>query len=243
MGGARFRFARGPPRNQQEDRWKDPRAGDLCEVLYRVNPDDPVAIEVHGLRYRSQKFDRTLEAWRFQPEGWLFPGWFDAEGREVAGYLDDGPLAEYEQISSLIGDGRGHDGMDFKAPVGTAVLAPFAGTVTRTNWRFKYNGNSIEIRERSGRISRFLHLSEVAAGVAAGTKVEPGQRIGATGNTGRSSAPHLHYELIDSKGRVLDPLDHHEVRHRKLGVADLEGYASARSEMATRMQPSTPSED
>jgi len=224
------------------DLTRDPRAGDVCEVLYRIDPADPVAIEVHALRYVSEKFGRTLEAWRYQPEGWEFPGWFDGAGREVAGYLDDGPLQQYEQITSLIGDGRGHDGMDFKAPVGTPVLAPFAGTVTRTNWRWKYNGNSIEIRQRSGRLIRFLHLSEVDDTVKAGAKVEAGQRIGATGNTGRSSAPHLHYELIDSSGRVLDPLEHHEVRHRKLGTADADPFAAARAELLALMEASAPSE-
>lgn len=219
---------------------KDPRAGDVCEVIYRVDPDDPIAIEVHALRYVSGKFGRTLEAWRFQPEGWTFPGWFDSDGREVAGYLDDGPIEEYEQITSLIGDGRGHDGMDFKAPVGTPVLAPFAGTVTRTTWRFKYNGNSIEIRGRDGRLTRFLHLSAVADGVVSGSRVEAGQVVGATGNTGRSSAPHLHYELIDSSGRVLDPLDHHEVRHRRVGSDDGDRFAELRAELIARMEASAP---
>ncbi len=214
---------------------KDPRPGDVVDVLYRIDPDDPVDIDVLALRYVSAKFDKTFEAWQFAPAGWAFPGWFDGGGREVAAFLADGPIAEYEQITSLIGDGRGHSGMDFKAPVGTSVTAPFAGTVTRTNWKWKYNGTCVEIRGTDGRVAKLLHLSELAEGIAPGTKVKAGQVVAKSGNTGRSSAPHLHYELHSSSGRTLDPVDEHDVKHRLLGGADKAAFGARVAELKARL--------
>ncbi|MCP4873799.1 MAG: M23 family metallopeptidase [Proteobacteria bacterium] len=214
---------------------KDPRPGDVVEVLYRVNPEDEVDIDVLAVRYESEKFGKTFESWQYAPEGWKYPGWFDADGREVAAFLTDGPIKDYQQITSLIGDGRGHSGMDFKAPVGTELFAPFDGTVTRTNWKWKYNGNCVELRGSDGRTAKMLHLSGLADGIKPGSKVKAGDPIAMSGNTGRSFAPHLHYELSSSSGRTLDPVDEHTTKHRLLGGADKAGFATAVAELARRM--------
>ena len=91
--------------------------------------------------------------------------------------------------------------MDFKAPVGTPVYMPWAGTVKRVNWNWKYNGNCLEISTPDGKLVRFLHLQELDGSLKAGMKVKAGQRIADSGNTGRSFAPHLHYELRSSSGK------------------------------------------
>ncbi len=202
--------------NWNLDLTKDPRKGDVTDVLYRLSADGDPEVTIDAVRYQSKKFDKVYEAYRFQPDGWAFPAWFDASGVEVPGRLKGGPIADYEEITSLIGDGRGHAGMDFKAPVGSPVTAPFAGTVTRVNWNWKYNGNCLEMKRSDGSIVRFLHLSEVQDGIKAGTRVTVGQRIAASGNTGRSSAPHLHYEIKSSSDRTLDPLKVHGVSRRSL---------------------------
>ena len=216
------------------DLTRDPRPGDVVEVLYQVNEKDSVEINILATRYVSAKFNKTFEAWRYKPAGWKYPNWFDGEGREVAAFLEGGPIQEYEQITSLLGDGRGHSGIDFKAPVGTRVTAPFAGTVTRTTWNFKYNGTCIEYRTGKGMLVRFLHMDELDPALKVGSKVSVGQSVGLSGNTGRSSAPHLHYEL-NAGGRTVDPLDYHENRHRVLGAADKDGFEEARARLAARL--------
>lgn len=208
------------------DLTKDPRKGDEADVLYRLAENGEAEVTIDAVRYRSQKFGTTYEAYRYQPEGWAFPSWFDADGLEVAGRLKGGPIEEYREITSLIGDGRGHAGMDFKAPVGSPVLAPFDGTVTRVNWNWKYNGNCLEMKRTDGSLIRFLHLSEVQSGVKAGTKVRSGQRIAASGNTGRSSAPHLHYELESTSGRTLDPIKVHGVTRRSVPVGSKSAFGA-----------------
>ena len=80
--------------------------------------------------------------------------------------LKNGPLHDYQQITSLLKDRPTHKGMDFKTPVGTEVVAPFAGTVVRSNWNFGNNGNCIEVQYEDGVLAKFLHLNE--------NKVKPG---------------------------------------------------------------------
>ena len=195
---------------------RDPRKGDVAAVYYEPNEITPNEILVHALSYRSQKMGKNFEAFLFKPEGWSHATWFDAEGKEVPARLDPPVLPEYEQITSLVGDGRGHSGMDFKVDVGTPVLTPFAGTVVRTDWNHRYNGNSVEVRSE-GRRLRFLHLNET--GVKAGQKLAAGAEIGKSGNTGRSFAPHLHYEIVDGNGRVINPLKVHKQGRRTVPVA------------------------
>lgn len=201
---------------------KDPRPGDTISVLYSRDDGADGEFTVIALSYKSAKFGRSFRAYRFQPEGRKFPSYFDEEGREVPARLVDGPIAIYEEITSLLGDGRGHQGMDFKAPVGTEIVSPWTGVVKRTNWNTRYNGRSVEIHTADGsRSARFLHLDSVAPGIQANTRVKKGQRLGLTGNTGRSFAPHLHYEMSDAAGRVLNPLEVHEARHARLSADEL----------------------
>lgn len=193
---------------------RDLQQGDQVAVAYEWNgelADIPVAT------YRSKKLDRTLHAYRFKIAGDQFPSWWNAEGREVGRRLEGGPLRDYEQVTSLLKDRPDHQGMDFKTPVGTEVIAPKAGSVLRTDWNTRYNGNCIELRYRDGVVARFLHLS--ATRVRPGQSVSADQVIGLSGNTGRSTAPHLHYEL-EKSGRVLDPVDYHGVVRRTVPATD-----------------------
>ena len=105
----------------------------------------------------------------------------------------------------------------------------------RTNWNLKYNGNCIELRYNDGVTARFLHLSDT--GVKPGQTVKAGERIGATGNTGRSTAPHLHYEL-DRNGRMIDPVDYHGTTRRALSATDQAKFESTRSKLNGKLNPS-----
>lgn len=94
-----------------------------------------------------------------------------------------------------------HQGQDFAAPLNTAIYATAPGTVSFTGVRSGY-GNTIEIDHGHGFKTRFAHLNSMA--VQSGQKIALGQRIGAMGNTGRSTGVHLHYEVwVD--GRPQNP--------------------------------------
>ncbi len=94
-----------------------------------------------------------------------------------------------------------HRGLDFAAPVGTPVVAPAAGRVKRASRRGSL-GLLIEVDHGNGLVTRYGHLDGFA--VARGDWVTRGQVIGRVGNTGRSTGPHLHYEVV-SNGRSQNP--------------------------------------
>jgi murein DD-endopeptidase len=196
---------------------RDGRRGDQLEILYRpaasAAPGLPPSGEpvVEALRFASQKLGKTIAAYRFQPDGAKWARYYRADGTEVEERLVEGPIREYEQITSLLRDGRRHKGVDFKAPVGTPVYAPFDGVVVRRNWNWSYNGNSLELVDSAtGRHAIFLHLDVVSKELSPGRKVKKGELIANAGNSGRSYAPHLHYQLENSDGKVLDPFEVHK---------------------------------
>ena len=198
---------------------RDGRKGDRLEVVFELPTAQPTGIAPIGdggpaskepivlaLRYGSQKLGRLLTAYRFKPEGAPFARYYTSEGTEVEEHLVQSPVEGYEQITSLLRDGRRHKGVDFKTPVGTPVKAPFAGEITRRNWHFSANGNCLEIRDpKTGRNAIFLHLEAAPKDMQPGRKVALGEVVARSGNSGHSTAPHLHYQLEDASGKVLDP--------------------------------------
>lgn len=100
------------------------------------------------------------------------------------------------------GASTNHKGVDWAVPIGTAVVASNAGTVTKAGWASGY-GYAVYIRHADGRETRYAHLSKVL--VKAGQTVSQGQRIALSGNTGRSTGPHLHFE-IRINGTAVNPL-------------------------------------
>jgi murein DD-endopeptidase MepM/ murein hydrolase activator NlpD len=95
-----------------------------------------------------------------------------------------------------------HEGLDFVAEVGSSIVATAAGTVTRSGWDASY-GNVVEISHIEGFTTRYAHLSKRL--VEDGQKVQRGDVIAQLGNTGRSTGPHLHYEVM-RHDRVLNPM-------------------------------------
>lgn len=97
-----------------------------------------------------------------------------------------------------------HKGIDWAVPTGTAVMASSGGTVTKAGWGSGY-GYVVYIDHGDGRQTRYAHLSKVL--VKAGQKVVQGQKIALSGNTGRSTGPHLHFEILIGGGHV-NPLNY-----------------------------------
>jgi murein DD-endopeptidase MepM/ murein hydrolase activator NlpD len=94
-----------------------------------------------------------------------------------------------------------HEGLDFTAMQGTPILATADGTVTRSGWEDTY-GNIVEVTHAEGFMTRYAHISK--RHVTEGQRVKRGQHIADVGSTGRSTGPHLHYEVF-RHGHVLNP--------------------------------------
>jgi murein DD-endopeptidase MepM/ murein hydrolase activator NlpD len=102
----------------------------------------------------------------------------------------------------LLGTAALHSGMDFRAPVGMAAMATAPGTVVRAGWAGGY-GRMVEIDHGNGFSTRYGHLSRIL--VKVGQTVAAGETIGKTGSSGRSTGPHLHYE-VRHNGKAVNPL-------------------------------------
>lgn len=200
---------------------KDLRAGDTLQASWSMGTSDVVVIE--AARLESQKLGKTISAYRFKATGDKYPSYWSEDGTEIPHILKKSPLKEYEQITSLLKDRPTHHGMDFKVDVGTPIYSGYDGVVTRVNWNTAANGGCVEVEHSDGVLAKYLHLSE--SKVKPGTRVKAGDLIALSGNTGRSTGPHLHYQL--NKGsKVIDPIDYHGTTRRTLPESDRAAFAA-----------------
>ena len=100
--------------------------------------------------------------------------------------------------------GRMHKGVDWACPIGTAIKASSSGTVTKAGWGSGY-GYVVYINHDDGRQTRYGHLSKIL--VKTGQRVNQGDKIALSGNTGRSTGPHVHFEILIN-GSQVNPLDY-----------------------------------
>jgi murein DD-endopeptidase len=222
---------------------RDGRKGDRLEVLWSSprpaaagvpESGEPV---VEAVRYASSKLGKVIAAYRFRDEGARFARYFRADGTELEPRLVDAPVADYEQITSLLRDGRRHKGIDFKTPVGSPVHAPFDGVIERRNWNFAGNGNCVDIHDpATGRRAIFLHLDVLPKEMAVGRKVKKGEVIASSGNSGHSFAPHLHYQLEDASGKVLDPFEVQKTELRVIPAARKSAFEAERARLDALMK-------
>lgn len=109
------------------------------------------------------------------------------------------------RIDPIYGTTKFHSGMDFSAHQGTPVYATGDGVVTKVGWETGY-GNTVEINHGFGYKTRYAHLLDYKARV--GQKVVRGEVVGRVGSTGRSTGPHLHYEVM-VKGQFVNPINYY----------------------------------
>lgn len=200
---------------------KDLQPGDKVEVIYRTGEDG--FPEIAAARLNSKKYGKTFTAFQWKAPNDKYPSYWMFDGTEVSYQLKNSPINDYEQVISLLKDGRGHKGMDFKAPVGTPSFSPQKGVVTRVNFgNSRYNGNCVEVKYADGTLAKWLHMEKIT--VKEGQTVNAGDQVGLVGNTGRSFGPHLHYQLNQSNGNVIDPVKYHGTYRRKLHDRDVTAF-------------------
>lgn len=209
------------------------RNGDSLSMIYEVLPTEE-RFKILKLTYISGYANKTYEVIFYKGPDMKYGSYYNTGGVEIAPRIEDKqtPIKDYIEITSLPGEFRegkvhGHSGTDFKADVGTPVYATFSGTVVRVNWNFKMNGDCIEIEHpQTGIKTLYLHLSKVL--VKPGTEVKQGQQIAESGNTGRSFAPHLHYEIqgLEKRKVIHSPFKskYHQTYYRDIPGEDKADY-------------------
>jgi murein DD-endopeptidase len=212
----------------------DARPGDVLDIAYEL----PAGHEplVRALRYQSKKLGKTFSTYYYQAKDARFGRYFVADGTELEERLRDSPIESYEQVTSFLKDGRHHKGVDFKCPMETPIKMPFNGTLVKKNWNWHGNGNCLEfVDDATGRHAKFLHLSPLPESIKPGQHFKKGDQVALSGNTGHTTAPHLHYQLEDADGRILDPFKIHETFHEHLPETAKAAFASEQARLDQRL--------
>ena len=187
------------------------RKGDVFETLYSQNIDlitNPI-IESNPIHYISANLkDNHLRFYRFTTSNGK-SNFYDQDGKSSKKTLMKTPLNGARLSSGfgnrkhpILGFTKMHRGVDFAAPVGTPIFAAGDGIIEFSGWNGAY-GKYIRIKHNSTYKTAYAHLSKIYK--KRGTRIKQGDIIGALGNTGRSTGPHLHYEILIS-GRQVNPL-------------------------------------
>ena len=216
---------------------RDIQAGDSFELVYEtfVDEDGQLARSGDILYAELILSGEPLRFYYFTPSSG-FDDYFNAEGQSVRKTLMRTPI-DGARISSgygmrhhpVLGYSKMHKGVDFAAPTGTPIYAAGDGVVERAN-RFGGYGNYIRIRHNGNYQTAYAHLNGFAKGIAAGTRVRQGDVIGYVGTTGRSTGPHLHYEVLEN-GAQTNPASLKLPSGETLAGADLKEFQQAREEI------------
>ncbi|WP_240006149.1 M23 family metallopeptidase [Pseudaquidulcibacter saccharophilus] len=172
---------------------------------------------------------RSIELYRFQASGESSSEWYDENGRSARKFLMRTPINGARLTSNfgyrvhpISGYTKLHEGVDFGAPTGTPVYSAGDGVVTRAGIMGGY-GNVVDIDHGNGWSTRYGHLSRFASGLSVGDRVKQGQTIALSGNTGRSTGPHLHFE-IRKNGSPLNPMSAQVPNGKTLAGTDYRNF-------------------
>jgi murein DD-endopeptidase MepM/ murein hydrolase activator NlpD len=208
--------------------------GDSFEVLYEaLFEDDGSLAKTDGVLYASLTLSgERLDLYNFTPHSG-HSDFFDGKGQSVRKTLMRTPI-DGARLSSrfgmrkhpVLGYSRLHKGTDFAAPRGTPIYAAGDGVVESAGRNGAY-GKYLRIRHNSTYKTAYAHMKRIAKGMRRGKRVRQGQIIGYVGSTGRSTGPHLHYEVLRG-GRQVNPLKIKLPSGEKLKAADLESFERQR---------------
>ena len=187
---------------------RDIRKRDSFQIMYEIFLNDKKKIiETGNILYANLKLsgeDNSL--YYFDSKN--SEGHYDKNGKSVQKALMKTPINGARLSSSfgmrkhpIDGFNKMHQGTDFAAPMGTPIMASGNGKIKKAGW-CGGGGNCIVIKHNSTYQTVYAHLSKFAKGIRSGVRVKQGQTIGYVGSTGKSTGPHLHYEVIVNGKRI-----------------------------------------
>ena len=192
----------------QVDFQRDIRKKDSFQMMYEVFVNDKKKIiETGNILFANLKLSgENLSLYYYDGKG--SEGHYDKNGKSVKKALMKTPI-NGARLSSPFGmrkhpiDGfnKMHRGTDFAAPMGTPIMASGDGVVKKAGW-CGGGGNCVVIRHNSTYETIYAHMSKFASGIRSGVRVKQGQTIGFVGSTGKSTGPHLHYEVVVNGKKV-----------------------------------------
>ena len=215
--------------------------GDTFEVYFDRKYDETgLPVKEGQIAYASLTINnKSYKLWRFESQsgGWDY---FDEKGNSMKKFLMKTPI-DGARISSgfgkrrhpILGYSKMHSGVDFAAPKGTPIYAAGDGVVKVAGWQGGY-GKFVELRHANNYNTAYGHMNAIAKGIKPGVRVRQGQVIGYVGTTGRSTGPHLHYE-IRIAGKKVNPLGVKMATGVKLSGKELAAFQETRDRVTTQM--------
>jgi murein DD-endopeptidase MepM/ murein hydrolase activator NlpD len=215
-------------------------ANDTFEVFFGA-PLSGSSSKRKVLHYAELNFDGAKKAYfRYTTEDGQ-TDYFDTQGRSASRALLKTPISGARLTSGfgmrrhpLLGYSKMHAGVDFGAPSGTPIRAAGAGTVSLAGRHGAY-GNAVVVKHTNKYKTLYAHMSKLASGIRPGSTVNQGQIIGYVGTTGRSTGPHLHYEVrVDD--RPVNPTKIKATGGKQLAGADLKKFRNQQQRVLAMMQ-------
>jgi murein DD-endopeptidase MepM/ murein hydrolase activator NlpD len=167
--------------------------------------------------------------------------YFDDQGRSASRALLKTPISGARLTSGfgmrrhpLLGYSKMHAGADFGAPTGTPIRAAGSGTIDTAGRNGAY-GIAVVLKHNEKYKSLYAHMSRLAAGIRKGQRVNQGQIIGYVGTTGRSTGPHLHYE-VRVNNRPVNPTAIKAAGGKQLAGGDLQKFRQTKQRVLAMMQ-------
>ena len=197
--------------SQNVDFQRDVQSGDTLEVMYetRQTDDGYVASTGNVLYAQLTLSGRKIPLYRYETADGSVD-YYGRDGQSTKKTLMKTPIDGARMSSGygmrrhpVLGYGKMHKGIDFAAPTGTPIYAAGEGVIKKAG-RFSSFGNYVRIRHRGDLDTAYAHMSKIAPGLRPGSRVKQGQIIGYVGTTGRSTGPHLHYEIMVA-GKQVNP--------------------------------------
>lgn len=162
--------------------------------------------------------------------------YFDDKGQSAKKALMRTPIDGARLSSSfgnrkhpILGYTKKHSGTDFAAPRGTPIYAAGDGTIDTAGWNGGY-GKYVRIRHNSEYSTAYAHMKSIKRGIGKGKRVRQGQVIGFVGTTGRSTGPHLHYEII-RRNKKVNPMRVKMPSGQKLKGHELASFQTSRDDL------------
>ena len=213
---------------------RDIHPKDSFEVFYeQFNDEDGNPVYAGEIKYAVLKTSgQTLKIYRYKTKDGT-TDYFNEKGKSARKALLRTPI-DGARLSSgfgrrrhpILGYNKMHRGVDFAASRGTPIYAAGDGVIKRIGWNGGY-GRYIRIRHNRRHSTAYAHLYHFARGLKRGKRVRQGQVIGYVGTSGRSTGPHLHYEILRA-GQQVNPMRIRMPSGRQLAKSDLARFKMAK---------------
>jgi murein DD-endopeptidase MepM/ murein hydrolase activator NlpD len=226
---------------------REVKSGDRFELVYTVFADETGApIKGGAIEYAELTLGRAKKPlYRFTTSDDKVTDYFTPKGWSGKRQLMRTPI-DGARLSSrfgmrrhpILGYTKMHKGVDFAAPTGTPVMASGNGVVAKAQWFGGY-GRYVQLKHVNGYSTAYAHLSRFARGVKPGARVRQGQIIGYVGTSGRSTGPHLHYEVL-AKAKQINPMGVKLPTGRELTGPDLLAFQANVARIQASLNARTP---